>query len=813
MLKRHRIAALLLAITLLIPYVPARAAAPSFSDIGGHWANAAILRWSGMGVLSGYPDRTFRPNSTVTRGELAAIINKLLGFPETPAELELFTDTKGKWYAEHVNALAFQGAYLVTHGEARGDAALTREEAAVMIYNSFPVMNPSDKLSFTDSDSISADYLEKITILHNTGFISGFPDGSFHPKELITRAQVLAIINIMIDEYITEPGRYENLEGKRVLVAVPGVILRSDCEYLVVSPSAGMGSTNVDATATVSYSTYWIHQSGNVWSNKRGISTTRRNIYTYDARFADGSGREDNPYLIQNQSQLALLADYLGHRNNDVHFALANDIILTGQWTPIGYGREYFGGVLDGRGYSIKGLVISSVYDNQYIGLFGYVNGGTIRNLRVFGDISLTSASNVSVNLRVGGICGNVSEGLIENCTSNVDITISTGNIYTGGIAGSSAYGVISDCEASGIINVSFTGGNIKIAGAGGIVGYAEGGIIDNCVSRMNVSMTSLFQAYAGGIAGHLVGGTRSMALNACQSYGTIKATSTSTRDENENVAAGGIAGVLEISNLGKTAYNAIITGCLSNSNVIAIGGYHASAGGFIGHAYGRVNLWSVINVNNCYTTGQVHAEGGSFQNNAGGFSGQIYYATIENCWSSAEVSVGKNEGAINVAGGFASGVYSGGVVKNCYATGSVTEYGIWFLTMAGSFTGRLEGSVTNCYATGNTTVVDGQGVKHAYNTIVGSRRGEGGIITQCADLTDNDSGNPFIIDEPTGGNPVETKLTRSQITKDNTFTSKGWDFDTVWLMPGPSDSYKLPILRGVFEDIQRALAMPAHLK
>ena len=73
-------------------------------------------------------------------------------FPDLPNGAELFTDIDDKWYAHNINALALHGAYIATHGEARGDAALTREEAAAMIFNSFPLKLFRYPKRFTDND-------------------------------------------------------------------------------------------------------------------------------------------------------------------------------------------------------------------------------------------------------------------------------------------------------------------------------------------------------------------------------------------------------------------------------------------------------------------------------------------------------------------------------------------------------------------------------------------------------------------------------------------------------------------------------------
>ena len=49
-----------------------------FSDIDGHWAQDAINQAANQGIVSGYPDGTFRPDNNITRSEAISIINRVL---------------------------------------------------------------------------------------------------------------------------------------------------------------------------------------------------------------------------------------------------------------------------------------------------------------------------------------------------------------------------------------------------------------------------------------------------------------------------------------------------------------------------------------------------------------------------------------------------------------------------------------------------------------------------------------------------------------------------------------------------------------
>ena len=60
-------------------------AAETFSDIKGHWAESTIVKWQDKGIVSGYPDGTFKPDNPVTRAELAKILTTSFDLENTNA--------------------------------------------------------------------------------------------------------------------------------------------------------------------------------------------------------------------------------------------------------------------------------------------------------------------------------------------------------------------------------------------------------------------------------------------------------------------------------------------------------------------------------------------------------------------------------------------------------------------------------------------------------------------------------------------------------------------------------------------------------
>ena len=77
--KLNKLLSLVMALAMVLTLLPVTALAVSYTDTGTHWASSAIDKWSGMGILQGY-DGKFRPNDPITRGEMAVIIDRIMGY-------------------------------------------------------------------------------------------------------------------------------------------------------------------------------------------------------------------------------------------------------------------------------------------------------------------------------------------------------------------------------------------------------------------------------------------------------------------------------------------------------------------------------------------------------------------------------------------------------------------------------------------------------------------------------------------------------------------------------------------------------------
>lgn len=157
-----------------------------------------------------------------------------------------------------------------------------------------------------------------------------------------------------------------------------------------------------------------------------------------------------------------------------------------------------YSGTFDGNGHTISNLNISS--SSQYVGLFGYVDGGTIKNVKVENSTVTRTGTSTSKEYYTGIIVGYLNSGTVTGvATENASVAgsdVLAQNWSSGGIAGYNG----------GTISMSSVeGGTIKgKTEVGGIAGTnAKGGTITDCLASPDVlSGSYLLATGIGGIAG-----------------------------------------------------------------------------------------------------------------------------------------------------------------------------------------------------------------------------------------------------------------------------------------------------------------------
>lgn len=107
----------------------------TISDVSGHWAESSIRSLQSKGVLSGYPDGTFRPNQEIKRSEIIAIISRIMDLSKVPtAEAPAFSDLEQIWNKDQLQQAAAAG---IIQGDRNGEFhpvnSASRAEALTII--------------------------------------------------------------------------------------------------------------------------------------------------------------------------------------------------------------------------------------------------------------------------------------------------------------------------------------------------------------------------------------------------------------------------------------------------------------------------------------------------------------------------------------------------------------------------------------------------------------------------------------------------------------------------------------------------------
>ena len=283
-----------------------------------------------------------------------------------------------------------------------------------------------------------------------------------------------------------------------------------------------------------------------------------------------GGGTQDDPYRISNLEELKAFRDIVNGdngitQNSGACGVLENDIVINDgsfdeqgnftpasgtdsveRWKPVGFDEKQnaYSGTFDGAGHTIYGVYIDSdIKVKSGVGLFGYANGATIKNLSVTGYISVIWYQ--------GGIVGCAKNSTVSDCQSFVTITQSDWylcDVYSGGIIGyAQEYCTITNCVNKGKISAY---ADSSFAYAGGMAGGVWLSDISGCYNLGTIE-GGLVDESGYGLAGGIAAVASGVKITDCCNLGEI----TSTTD-NSIVDLGGIVGMINGSGWIENCYN-----------------------------------------------------------------------------------------------------------------------------------------------------------------------------------------------------------------------------------------------------------------
>ena len=228
---------------------------------------------------------------------------------------------------------------------------------------------------------------------------------------------------------------------------------------------------------------------------------------------------EPGDWVIYDAADLAALAKKVesGSTFKGCTVTLAADIDLSGHlWIPIGYLARtasgpihfVFEGTFDGGLHKITGMfACPQGYSRSIaeVGLFGYVNEGTVRDLLLFGTVSYSSA--VGGSNAVGGLVGYLNMGTLQNCGFVGSVYLYSGNKFShdaGGLTGYTWSSRIENCYAIASVEASVPHSTISVGGVGGATtGWSGPLTVRNCYLAVKLRATAVedTRARIGGLA------------------------------------------------------------------------------------------------------------------------------------------------------------------------------------------------------------------------------------------------------------------------------------------------------------------------
>ncbi|HOI24409.1 MAG TPA: S-layer homology domain-containing protein [Caldisericia bacterium] len=201
----------LLALPLRAPTLT-RASNGGFSDVGpDHWAYEAITWLSQQGILTGYPDGTFRPNEPIKRSDTAILLTRVFGTDTVNPSHPSYTDVPTPHYAyPHIEVIKLTKLMDDTtlNQRFRPDEYLTRIEFVPISVRALGMKFFSEMISERDIADTLQRYIDRsifptwsrayLAICVRAGIMNGFPDRTFRPSSVLRRAEMAQILYSML---------------------------------------------------------------------------------------------------------------------------------------------------------------------------------------------------------------------------------------------------------------------------------------------------------------------------------------------------------------------------------------------------------------------------------------------------------------------------------------------------------------------------------------------------------------------------------------------------------------------------------------
>lgn len=229
------------ALALLVVLVLSSGAnAAGLKDISASWAKSDIEALVKDGIINGYPDNTFRPESPVTRAEFARMLAR--AFHYEPSARGDLSDIRNHWAEKDINALVEKGIIQgYPDGSFKPDAKISRAEMATMLIRAVKLDGDFQANqfgwwpSFDDVPETHWAY-NQVEIANRLGIVPPVIATRFQPEQAANRGETAAMVRSARD-LVTVQGTLQTADNPSTLMVAP---LIGQTLVLEVAPDASI---------------------------------------------------------------------------------------------------------------------------------------------------------------------------------------------------------------------------------------------------------------------------------------------------------------------------------------------------------------------------------------------------------------------------------------------------------------------------------------------------------------------------------------------------------------------------------------------
>lgn len=165
------------------------------------WALGYVARAQAHGLIRGYGDGTFQPMAAVKKAEAVAMVIRALGLEEEAQAITEVPNVPGiaacTWASGYIVLAVEKG--LISQEGFEPNSAASRLWVTVLLVKAAGLPLGSGTLDLVDADEVPAELAPYVAAAIAAGLVTGYEDGSFRPHRAVSRAEMAALIDRLMD--------------------------------------------------------------------------------------------------------------------------------------------------------------------------------------------------------------------------------------------------------------------------------------------------------------------------------------------------------------------------------------------------------------------------------------------------------------------------------------------------------------------------------------------------------------------------------------------------------------------------------------